>query len=402
MFDQAYRRVAVGDITFFGKDMSTETSPPALKIEWEVKYGQLTVVPREKGFKRAGQELHYSFHVKDRFAIQTVLPLKMPFSNLKRIRVNNHADRSWYTLWMTIEAEGKKFEAMEPAYLSNTNWQESTWQFASADDQGVMMKTWLKLKDAGASDFKEPGQVRITLECRRTPYWKTALAKAWFNYREVMRMVPVWRYVKNSFVLVGLNIFGQMLAASMVAYAFARLRWPGREFCFVILLATLMIPPQVTLVPVFLIFKELGWYNTLKPLWVPAFFGSAFFIFLLRQFMRSIPSDLEDSAKIDGCSYWGIYLRIILPLIKPALATIAIFTFMNVWNDFMGPLVFITKQELYPLSLGLFSLHAMFILMARHELMMAASVLMTVPVILLFFAAQRQFIQGITLTGMKG
>ncbi|HPO16486.1 MAG TPA: ABC transporter permease subunit [Candidatus Hydrogenedentes bacterium] len=402
VFDQAYRRLAMGDISFFGTDMSMEQSPPPINIEWKVISGQVTIVPRDKGFKRAGQELHYNFFTKDRFAVQTVLPLTMPFSNLKRFRLSNHADRSWYTLWAAIEAGGKRFQAIEPAYLSNNRWQESTWQFASEDDRGVMMKTWLILKEAGASDFNEPGKVRITIECRRTPYWKTTLGKAWFNYREVMRMVPVWRYIKNSFWLVGLNILGQILGASMVAFAFARLRWPGREFCFVILLATLMIPPQVTLVPVFLIFKQLGWYNTLKPLWVPAFFGSAFFIFLLRQFMRSIPTDLEDSAKIDGCSYWGIYYRIILPLIKPALATIAIFTFMNVWNDFMGPLVFITKQELYPLSLGLFSLHAMFILMARHELMMAASVLMTVPVIVLFFAAQRQFIQGITLTGLKG
>jgi multiple sugar transport system permease protein len=201
---------------------------------------------------------------------------------------------------------------------------------------------------------------------------------------------------------VVLNVIGQILGSSMVAFAFARLRWPGREFCFVLVLATLMIPPQVTLVPAFLIFKQLGWYNTLKPLWVPAFFGSAFYIFLLRQFMRTIPTDLEDSAKIDGCSYWGIYIRIILPLVKPAITTIAIFTFMAVWNDFMGPLIFITRQELYPLSLGLFSLHAMYMLLYKHELMMAASVLMTVPVIVLFFAAQRQFIQGITLTGLKG
>lgn len=402
VFDQAYRRLAMGDISFFGKDMSMEQSPPPVNIEWKVISGQVTVVPRAKGFNRAGQEIHYNFSTKDHFAIQTVLPLAMPFSNLKRFRVSNHADRTWYTLWAAIEGEGKKYEAVEPAYLTNNRWQESTWQFASEDDHGVMMKTWLILKEAGASEFNEAGKVRITIECRRTPYWRTTLGKAWFNYREVMRMVPVWRYIKNSFWLVGLNILGQILGASMVAFAFARLRWPGREFCFVILLATLMIPPQVTLVPVFLIFKQLGWYNTLKPLWVPAFFGSAFYIFLLRQFMRSIPTDLEDSAKIDGCSYWGIYCRIILPLVKPALATIAIFTFMNVWNDFMGPLVFITKQELYPLSLGLFSLHAMFVLMARHELMMAASVLMTVPVIILFFAAQRQFIQGITLTGLKG
>ena len=133
---------------------------------------------------------------------------------------------------------------------------------------------------------------------------------------------------------------------------------------------------------------------------MPSFAGSAFFIFLLRQFMRGIPTDLEDSAKIDGCGYLGIYRHVVLPLIKPALATIAIFTFMGVWNDFMGPLIFVTSQELYPLSLGLFALHA--VMMGQHQMMMAAAVLMTIPVIVLFFLAQRQFIQGITLTGLKG
>ncbi|HIJ73105.1 MAG TPA: carbohydrate ABC transporter permease [Candidatus Hydrogenedentes bacterium] len=219
------------------------------------------------------------------------------------------------------------------------------------------------------------------------------------NYRDVLRQVPLWAYVKNSFLLVGLNIVGQILGSSLVAYGFARLRWPGREFCFMLVLATLMIPAQVTMIPVFLIFKYLGWYNTLRPLWVPAFFGSAFYIFLLRQFMRGIPSDLEDSAKIDGCGFLGTYGRIILPLIKPALAAIGIFTFMGVWNDFMGPLIYLSDQELYPLSLGLFALQVF--RGGNFGLMMAASVLMTVPVVLLFFAAQRHFIQGITLTGMK-
>ena len=213
-------------------------------------------------------------------------------------------------------------------------------------------------------------------------------------------MVPLWTYVYNSVFLVALNIAGQVIGSSLVAFAFARLRWPGRDFCFVMVLATLMIPPQVTMIPVFLIFRQVGWYNTLQPLWVPSFAGAAFFIFLLRQFMRGIPADLEDSAKIDGCGYAGIYMRIILPLVRPALATIGIFTFMNVWNDFMGPLIYLSDQELYPLSLGLFALQTF--QASNFALMMAASVLMTLPVIALFFLAQRQFIQGIALTGMKG
>ena len=145
---------------------------------------------------------------------------------------------------------------------------------------------------------------------------------------------------------------------------------------------------------------KLGWFNTLYPLWVPSFLGSAFFIFLLRQFMKSIPTDLEDAAKIDGCSYFGIYWRIILPLIKPALAAIAIFTFMNTWNNFMGPLIYVSDQRLYPLSLGLFIFQTAH--RTEHGMLMAASTLMTLPVVVTFFLAPRYFIQGVTLTGMKG
>jgi len=162
----------------------------------------------------------------------------------------------------------------------------------------------------------------------------------------------------------------------------------------------MMLPPQVTMIPVFLIFKHLGWFNTLKPLWAPSFLGSAFFIFLLRQFMKGIPTDLEDAAKIDGCSFFGIYWRIMLPLIKPALAAIAIFTFMYSWNDFMGPLIYIGDQRLYPLSLGLFIFQAAH--RTEYGMLMAASTLMTLPVVVMFFLAQRYFIQGATLTGMKG
>jgi multiple sugar transport system permease protein len=165
------------------------------------------------------------------------------------------------------------------------------------------------------------------------------------------------------------------------------------------MLATMMIPPQVTMIPFFLIVKSLGLYNNLAPLWVMSFFGNAFNIFLLRQFMMGIPRDLEDAAKIDGCNFFQVYLNVVLPLIKPTLACIAVFTFMGVWNDFMGPLVFLSDQRLYPLSLGLFALK---VENGDMGLMMAGSMLMTLPVVLVFFFAQRYFIQGIALTGTKG
>ena len=212
--------------------------------------------------------------------------------------------------------------------------------------------------------------------------------------------MPFWRYAATSVALVVLNVGLSMLSCSLVAYSFARLRWPGRDLCFILLLATLMIPPQVTQIPGFVIIRTLGWYNTLTPLWIGACFGNAFFIFLMRQFLKGIPKDLEDAARIDGCGYFRVYWNIMLPLVKPTLAAIAIFTFMAVWNDFMGPLIYVNDQRLYPLALGLFAFQL--VAGSNYGMLMAGALIMTVPVIAIFFFAQKYFIQGVTLTGMKG
>jgi len=400
VFDAVYRRAALADVIFHGWDASIEYPTDGQRFSWTVLHGNATLTTRTEGLRRPAQEIAYSFENEDSFVLTTTLPLKMPPENLKKVVISNHADRSWHKLHFTIEMAGRKYKSAQSGFLGSDLWQETTWQFPSADDDSIKMKTWLRLEEAGTSPFNEPGKAKLTLEYQQAGGLWATFNKYTNNYRNALQKVPLWAYTKNSLFLVILNIVGQVIGSSLVAYSFARLRWPARDFCFVLVLATLMIPPQVTMIPVFLIFKNLGWYNTLKPLWVPSFFGSAFFIFLLRQFMKSIPTDLEDSAKIDGCGYLGIYWRIILPLIKPALAAIGIFTFMNVWNDFMMPLIYLNDQRLYPLSLGLFALQVF--QATDFGLMMAASVLMTLPVIALFFAAQRQFIQGVTLTGLKG
>ena len=184
------------------------------------------------------------------------------------------------------------------------------------------------------------------------------------------------------------------------AWALIRFLTSDRAFCFLLMLATMMIPGQVTMIPQFLIWKSLGAYNTLTPLWLGPAFGNAFFVFLLRQFMKGVPRDLEDAARLDGCGFLRIYWYVMLPLIKPSLAAIAIFTFLGAWNDFMGPLIYIADERLYPLAFGLYA----FSVEVGNDpaLTMAASLMMTVPVIVIFFFAQKYFIQGIMLTGMKG
>lgn len=227
----------------------------------------------------------------------------------------------------------------------------------------------------------------------------------WSNYSDALRFLPPEThyglvFLVNTLEITALSILGTLFSASTVAYGFARLRFPGRDALFLVVLGTMMLPSAVTMMPVFLIFRWLGWIDTLQPLWVPAFFGSAFYIFLLRQFFLGIPTELEDAAKMDGCSFFTIYWRIMLPLLKPALAAITIMTFMGSWNDFRGPLIYISSpaHETLAYALQLFqNAHG-----GEPGMMMAASTMVMVPVLLLFFFTQRYFIQGVTLTGIKG
>jgi ABC-type glycerol-3-phosphate transport system permease component len=223
----------------------------------------------------------------------------------------------------------------------------------------------------------------------------------WENYLKVFEKMPFFTYLKNSVFISVMAILGTVLSSSLVAYAFACLRWPGRNALFIFVLATMMLPMQVTMIPLFVLFKEFGWLNTFKPLIVPAFFGGgAFNIFLLRQFFLTIPHELFDAARIDGCSEFRIYWNIVLPLAKPALATVAILTFMMTWNDFLGPLIYLSDKMKGTLALGL----AMFTGQYQTEwgILMAASLLMMLPIILLFFFFQKYFIRGFMMSGIKG
>lgn len=225
----------------------------------------------------------------------------------------------------------------------------------------------------------------------------------WSNYLELIRVWQFGLYVRNSLTIAVPSFVGAVLSTSMAAYAFARLRGVGREALFAMVLATMMLPYPVTMIPLFLLFKQLGWTNTYLPLIVPSFFGyGAFYIFLLRQFFMGIPQELSDAAKIDGCGHFGIYWRIIMPLAKPALATVAVFDFMGNWNDLLGPLIYINSMSKYTLALGLAGLRSVRASMTPWHLLMAGSVVVALPPMVLFFTAQRLFIQGIVVTGIKG
>lgn len=222
----------------------------------------------------------------------------------------------------------------------------------------------------------------------------------WGNYPDVFIYAPMFKYLLNTIFLIIPAVFGAVITSSLAAYAFARLRAPGKTIIFYMLLSTMMLPGVVTMIPTYIIFAKLGWVGTFKPLIVPALMGNAFFIFLMRQFFTTLPKDLEDAALVDGCSRFRIFWNLVLPLAKPILATVTVLAFMGTWNDYMGPLIYLQAKSQYTLSLGL----QVFITAHRTEfgLLMAASTMMVMPVIILFFFAQKQFVQGITLTGMKG
>ncbi|MHB0856792.1 MAG: carbohydrate ABC transporter permease [Anaerolineae bacterium] len=250
--------------------------------------------------------------------------------------------------------------------------------------------------------------------------WAWMISTAGKASSEIWQMPPIWIpesyqfanfvkawemgdfavYFRNTIFLAVVGLVGTTLSSAIVAYAFARLRFPGRGLLFGIILSTMMLPAQVTMIPLYMIFSKLGWVNSFRPLLVPLFFGDAFSIFLLRQFYMTISPEMDDAALIDGCSRFGVLFRILLPLVKPALAVVAIFTFTWTWNSFMGPLIYLNSPKFFPITLGLrrFMGHTR----TDIQFLMAMTAASTVVPIVIFFTTQRYFIQGIVITGVKG
>jgi len=222
----------------------------------------------------------------------------------------------------------------------------------------------------------------------------------WRNYVEVFERAPFARYILNTVYLTLVGIIGNLVGSSLAAFSFARLRFRGKNILFLIMLSTMMVPGWVTMIPTFIMFKYFGWLNSFKPLLVPAFFAQPFYTFLLRQFFMGIPKELEDAARIDGCSTFRIFWQIMVPLARPALATVAIFAFFSYWNVLLGPLIYLQSQDKFTISVGILSFQSE--QYANYANMMAAACISMLPCLLLFFFAQRLFIQGVVVTGVKG
>lgn len=247
-----------------------------------------------------------------------------------------------------------------------------------------------------STSLKAPNQVQ-----QFPPIW-IPNPLVWENYINALTIFPVsfGIFVWNSFYLSGMNVIGSLLSNTIVAYAFARLRFRGSRVLFLLVLSTMMLPQQVTMIPLFILFSKLGWINSYNPLIVPQFFGNAFYVFMLRQFFTTIPRDLDDASRIDGCGILGTFWRIILPLTVPALGIVAIFEFTGSWNWFLGPLIYLSRMETFPLALALSYLNATYRKLWSE--MMVVSFIAMLPPLALFFVAQKSYIQGIVVTGVKG
>ncbi|MBP1990738.1 carbohydrate ABC transporter permease [Paenibacillus eucommiae] len=222
----------------------------------------------------------------------------------------------------------------------------------------------------------------------------------WSNFMTAIEKMDFLLLLRNTLIHTVSVIIGTLISCSLVAYGFARLQFAGRNFWFLVLIVTMIIPGQITMIPMYIMMRWVGWIDTFYPLIVPAFFGTAFYIFLMRQFFMTIPRELDDAATIDGCGPFRIFYRIMLPLVKPVLATITIFTFMGIWNDFLGPLIYLQSDNMKTLSLGLYvfqGTHA-----TEWNLLMAASIIVMLPCLLIFFFFQRYFIEGAAVSGIKG
>jgi ABC-type glycerol-3-phosphate transport system permease component len=396
IFRETYRYIGVAGVRVRSVDLQERDISNL--AAWKVISGAGSLTQTTDDAKPFAK-LKYDFTSGQSVVIQGTFDLPFTADDLRRIRIEIRGDESFHTYSLDLEHQGKLYRAQRDRPLSGIGWFTHTWQFPSPDDTSTKLRFWTVLDEKATSTITGQ-QIRLTLTI--TPSSQSA---AWFekmrlNYSRVFEQIPFWRYVRVSIFLVIANIVLTVLSSSLVAYAFARIQWPGRDFCFLLMLATMMIPPQVLMIPHFVIWRNLGAFDTLTPLWLGSAFGSAFFVFMMRQFMKGIPRDLEDAGRIDGLGFLGIYWHVILPLVKPSLAAIAIFTFMGTWNNFMGPLIYITDQRLYPLAFGLYAFNVQ--VGGSPTLVLAGSVMMTLPVLLIFFVCQRYFVQGVTLTGVKG
>ena len=367
---------------------------------WKVISGDAELVPVDGA---GAQALRYRFGNSSAapIVLQTTFDAAISADELHRLVIAYKGDGSWNHIDAELDLGYQRYLSEQTSYIAQHRGASILLQPPTFQDQTLGARNWVSLTPAGrVSGETSPTQATLTLTIYPSSTLRAMWGKFQRNYSRAFRSMPFWTYVGNSLVVVILQLAGVFFSSGFVGYAFARLNWPGRSLAMGILLATMMLPSQVTMIPSFLIWRALGWYNTLNPLWIGAWLGNAFFIFLMIQHMRTIPRELDEAARIDGLNEFQVWWYVMMPQVKPTLAAIAIMTFMGAWNEFMQPLILLRDQTKFTLGLGLFAMR----LDANVDwpLIMAGNLLMILPVIIIFFLFQRYFIEGVTVTGMKG
>jgi multiple sugar transport system permease protein len=424
------RMLAIGEVTLQGEARDGAEQATVLReLRWrkhagEVRTGDPTTIDGQPGAKAfygrpmslaqiKELSLAIMMYQRQHGPTQANLPLPAPkgthgsicadlawtpdLARFANLTLRLHGDRSWRYVRVRLHTPDGAYCTPRPILLSFANWTDCV--LLRQAKGSIPWGTYRLVSDPGGR-ASPANTATLELEILAANHLQVILRKLLHNYPAGLTFIPFGKYLTNTLLICALVVFGTLISCSLVAYGLARIRWRGRNALFYVILATMMLPFQVTMVPLFVVFARLGWVDTFLPLFVPAFFGNAFFIFLLRQFFLTVPTELSDAARIDGCSEWDIYWRVVLPLAKPALATVGLFAFMSTWNDYVGPLIYLSDASKYTLSLGLATFSSQY--GSYPGMLMAVTTVMTIPIILLFFLAQRTFIQGITLTGIKG
>ncbi len=394
LWDSLYYEVALGSIQI--EDTNFNHISVGMS-KWEGASENVKSL-REFTGNSNGARLSYHFNQDNRAQIATLIRFPIPINLIRLISIPVRGDASYHHLRLTIEAGGITYRSSRSFVLSDSLWRKSVWRLHGQtgqleSDQIMMSREVGELSEANLSN-----ELRLKVEIYRPPYLAICWDKFTYNYRRLWEAAPYSRYFINSIFISTASTLLTLFFCSLAGYAFAKYRFRGQKILFGILLASMMIPFQVLLVPLFGMMYKIRWLDSYKAIIIPFSVG-AFGIFLMRQFIVGIPSDLIDAARIDGCSEFGIYWRIILPIIKPALGALTIYAFLGSWNSYLWPLIILRDESKYTLPLGLANLVGVY--RQEYGMLMAGTLLSLMPIIILFLAMQREFVQGITLGSVK-
>ena len=395
IWDTLYRELAFGSVQL--QDMNFNEIQVG-QLPWERESENVSSVRQYDGTDN-GTALSYDLSEERTVQVVAVMQSAIPVDKLRLIRIPVRGDASYHHLRLKVEAGGKTYRASEPFVLTDSLWRSSVWRLQgepsklesdhivmSSDDQG------------GAVANRTPQELRLTLQVYRPSYLAICWDKLTHNYRSLWEKVPYNQYFVNSVFIASASTLLTLFFCSLGGYAFAKYNFRGKKVLFGILLASMMVPFQVLLVPLFGMMYKFSWLDSYKAIIIPFSIG-AFGVFLMRQFIVNIPSELIDAARIDGCSEFGIYYRVVLPIIKPALGALTIYSFLGSWNGYLWPLIILRDESKYTLPLGLANLVSVY--QQDYGMLMAGTLLSLLPVIILFLGMQSEFVQGITLGGVK-